>query len=127
VLDGFASVALTAQEDGVRAGRGAERKLVERDALAACGQDARPGGRGEAERRDRELGQDLQADVVGDGADDDDDLRTELGYSRGLGGDLRERDGRAVDLREEEAAEDGLQGGALNIGSNLRSSGHIPC
>lgn len=72
VLDGLTRVALTADEDGVRASRGAGCELVEGENLTASLEDALAGGCGEAECGDGELGDLGEADVVGDRADDDD-------------------------------------------------------
>ena len=74
VLDGLARVALAAEQDGVGASGCTEGELVEGENLTAGLEDALAGGRGEAEGGDGELGQFGQADVIGDGADNDDDF-----------------------------------------------------
>ena len=107
VLDGLARVPLAAEQDGVRAGGRAHGELIEGEDLAAGLEDALPGSGGEAEGGDRELGDFDQTDIVGDGADDDDDLAVAASVV-GLLCDAREGEGRAVDLGEEEAVEDGL-------------------
>lgn len=108
VLDGLAGVPLAAEQDGVRTGGRTQGELVEGEDLAAGLEDALPGRGGEAEGGDRELRDDAQTDIVGDGADDDDDLGLAVRGASGLCGDAGQGDGRAVDLGEEETMEDGL-------------------
>ena len=108
VLVGLARGALATEEDGVGTGGGAGGKLVEGEAFTAGLEDALARGLGEAEGGDRELGDFDQTDIVGDGADDDDDLAVAASVV-GLLCDAREGEGRAVDLGEEEAVEDGLK------------------
>lgn len=108
VLNGLPGVPLAAEQDGVRAGGCAHGELVEGEDLAAGLEDALLGRRGEAEGGDRDLGHLNQAHIIGDGADDDDDLRLALASAARLLEDAGEGDGGAVDLGEEEAVEDGL-------------------
>ena len=84
VLDGLARVALAAEEDGVRTSRSTHRELVEGQRLATSLQDALLGRRGEAQGSNRQLGDLKEADIVGDGSDDDDGLGLEVGRGGGL-------------------------------------------
>ena len=110
VLDGLARVLGTPQKEGIRAGGLLERELVEGERLAAGRNDARTGCGGEAQSGDGDLGSLKEAVVVGNGADYDDGPLVVL---RGVGGDAGEGDGRAVDARHEESAEDDLVEGAV--------------
>eukprot|EP00954_Amorphochlora_amoebiformis_P003375 261983-Amorphochlora_amoeboformis.AAC.1 len=83
VLDGLAGVLGSAQEDGARAIGADESKLIEGDALTAGFDDAGASRVGEAESADAELGHLEEANVIGDGADEDRDF---LGFFA-LGGD----------------------------------------
>ena len=108
VLDGLPGVPLAPEQDGVGTSGRTERELVEGDGLTAGLQDALLGRLGEAEGGNRQLGDLQQADVIGDSSDNNNSLRLAVGGVRGLLEDTGERDGRAVDLREEETVEDGL-------------------
>ena len=109
VLDGLPCVPLAAEQDGVGAGRCPDRELVKGQDLASSLEDALLGGDREAEGGNGELGDLEQTDIVGDGADDDDDLGVTLGCVLGLLHDAGKGNGRAVDLGEEETVEDGLK------------------
>ena len=109
VLDGFPSVPLAAEQDGVGTGRCPDGELVEGQCLASSLEDALLGGGREAEGSDGELGELEQADVIGDGADNDDDLGITLRSVLSLLHNARKGNGWAVDLGEEEAVEDGLK------------------
>lgn len=110
VLDGLTGGALAAEEDGVGAGGRTGGELLEREGLAAGGGDAGTGGGGEAQGGDGEGlagGEGGQTDVVGDGADEDEDLVGRLSAAAGLLLDeAGERERGPVDLGLEEAAED---------------------
>ena len=108
VLDGFARVALAAEEDGVRTSRSTHRELVEGQSLAASLQDALLGCRGEAQGSNGQLGNLEETDIIGDCADGDDDLGVAVRGSRSLLHNAGKRDGRAVRLGQEEAVEDRL-------------------
>ena len=108
MLVGLARRLLAAEEDGVRAGRGTERELVEGDGLTASLKDALLRRAREAQRGDGRLGHLQHAVVVRHRADDNDDLALQLSLL-GLDKDLGEGDGRAVDFGEEEAVEDDLR------------------
>lgn len=103
VLDGLTSVLGATEEEGVSPGGRAERKLVQGQHLTAGLLDPGSGGGGEAEGRDRELGDGQDAVVIGNGADDDDGLAL-VGFG-GVLDDAGERDGRAVDPGHEQAAQ----------------------
>jgi hypothetical protein len=110
VLDSLAVVARTAEEDGVGAGGGAQGQLVESESLSAPGEDASAGGGREAEGSDREtFGEDvvLDADVIGNGAHDDDGLLgvgglAALAACAHLARNARQRERRPVRLRQEQ-------------------------
>ena len=108
VLHGLTSVPLAAEEDGVRASGRTEGKLVEGEDLTTSLEDALLGGSGETEGSNRELGDLKQTNVIGDGANDDDDLRITVGRVLGLLHDAGEGNGGAVGLGEEETVEDRL-------------------
>ena len=109
VLDGFTGVPLAAEKDSVRAGRRTERKLVEGEDLTTSLEDALLGGGGDTEGGDRQLGDLKQTDVVGDGANGDNDLGVTVGRIRSLLDNAGKGNGGAVGLGEEETVEDGLR------------------
>lgn len=108
VLNGLSSVPLATEEDGVRASRRTERKLVEGQGLATSLEDTLLGGPGEAEGGNGQLGDLKQTDVVSDSSDDNDGLGIALRSTGGLLEDAGEGDRGAVDLREEKTVEDRL-------------------
>lgn len=108
VLVGLTGSALAADEDGVGAGRGAEGELVEGEGLTAGGDDALAGRAREAEGGDGHLGDDEETLVVGDGADEDEDLvAVGVGVVRVLD-DARDRQRGPVGLRVKQALENDL-------------------
>lgn len=111
VLDGLTVVLGATQEQGVGTGGLLERQLVEGQGAAAGGQDARAGGGGEPQGSDLDLGDLEQAVVVGDGADNNDRLLVVAVLQVGL--DAGQGDGRAVDARGKEAAQDNLVEGRV--------------
>ena len=118
VLDGFATGAATAHEEGVLAGGGDGGKLVEGDAFTANGLDALAGFAGEAEGADAEGGELVEADVIEDVTDNDGDGGLSLGVlPDGLAAhdnsEAGEGDGGAVATALEEALVDGLVEGGL--------------
>ena len=108
VLDSLTGVLLATEKDGVRAGRGTERKLVEREDLTASIKDALLRAASEAEGDDAQLRYGLQADVVRDGADNNDGFRLRIGCALSLLDDFGERDRWAVNLGLEETLQDDL-------------------
>ena len=109
VLDGLPGVPLAPEQDGVGTSGRTERELVEGDSLTTGLEDALLGGLGEAEGSDGQLGDLEETDVVGDGANNNDGLGVTVGSVGGLLEDAGEGNGRAVDLGEEKAVEDGLR------------------
>ena len=109
VLDGLPGVPLATEEDGVRTSRRAKGELVEGENLTAGLEDALLGGGGETEGGDRQLGDLKQTDVVGDGANGDNDLGVTVGRIRSLLDNAGKGNGGAVGLGEEETVEDGLR------------------
>jgi len=111
VLEGLTGVLGATEEEGVGASGLLESELVESDGLAAGGLDAGTGSGGEAEGRNVDLGDGQETVVIGDGADNNDGLL--LVAVLEVGGNARERDGRAVDAAHEEAAQDDLVEGRV--------------
>lgn len=109
VLDSFPGVPLAPEQDGVRASGCPCGELVDSQGFTASLKDALLSGSGEPEGGNGELGDVHKTDVVGDGGDGDDDLGITVGRARGLLHNARERDGRAVDLGEEQAVKDRLK------------------
>ena len=101
VPDGLARVLGTPQEQGVGASRLLKGELIEGDGLTTGGKDTGAGRGGEAEGGDADLGYHVQAVVVGDGADHHDRLLLVVALVD-VGGDARERQGRAVHARHEQ-------------------------
>ena len=108
VLHGVTSVPLAAEENGVRASGRAEGELVEGENLAARLEDALLGRGSETKGSNRELGDLKQTNVIGNSADDDNDLRVTVGRVLGLLHDAGKGNGGAVGLGEEETVEDRL-------------------
>lgn len=109
MLDGLSGVLRPSEEEGVGAGRGPHRELVEGQALASGGDDAGAGGCSESQRGDGELGDLEQSVVVRHGADYDNGFAQGLlacPATLGVRNDAGERDWRAIDLGHEETAED---------------------
>lgn len=105
MLDSLARAALSADQDGVGALGSTESKLVKGEALAAGGRDAGAGSLGEAEGADGELGNLDEADIVGDGSDEDGGLFL-LALHEVC--ETRERQRRVVDAGHEQPLEDDL-------------------
>jgi len=112
VLESLAGVLGATEKEGVGTSGLLEGELVEGDGLAAGSGDAGTGGGGEAESRNVHLGDDEEAVVIGDGANNDDGLV--LVAVLEVGGNARERHGGAVDARHEQAAEDNLVEGSIS-------------
>lgn len=68
VLDGFPGSPLSSQKDGVCAGGRTESELVESQDLTASVENALLRTTGESEGSDRQLGDLLQPNIVGDGS-----------------------------------------------------------
>ena len=98
VLDGLARVALATEEDGVRTSRSTHRELVKGQGLATSLEDALLGRGSEAQGGNRQFGDLEKTDIIGNGADGDDDLRVTVGCIRSLLDNAGEGDGRAVRL-----------------------------
>lgn len=108
VLDGLTAVPLPSQQDGVGTGRRTESELIKSDSLTTRLENALLGGTGEAKGGNGQLGDFQEANIVGNSSNDYDDLGVTFGGIRGLLDNAGERDGRAIDLGEEESVEDGL-------------------
>lgn len=110
MLDGLPRVLGSPEQQGSRSSRLPERELVESEALSSSGLDTGTGSAGESEGGNGELGHLEETDVVGDGGDDDDGVGGSVSRVTlvDLAGDSGEGEGRAVDARHIESAEDGL-------------------
>jgi len=106
VLDGLTSVPLTPQQHSVRPSRRPKRELVQGQNFTTSVYNSLLCTASEPERGDGEFGEDGEADVVGDGADCDNDLILAGGTCGELLGDGGEGDGRTVDFGHEEPLED---------------------
>jgi len=114
VLDGLARVLGAPQQDSVGTGGGTESELIEGDGLTTSGQDAGAGGSSEPQSSDGELGDLKDTVVIGNGSDNNNGL---VGLQGLLVVDIAEnpgeRNGGAVDLGHEQAAEDDLVEGGI--------------
>ena len=117
------------EQQRVRPGRCLQRQLVQSQALSSGLLDPGACGRSETERGDRQLRDGEETVVIRDRAHDDDRLSAvrllRVRVRRQIG-ETRERDGRAVDARHEEAAQDDLVevgvGTACGIASRVSMS-----
>lgn len=98
----------TSQKDSVGTSGSTESKLVKGEGLTACSDDALAGCLRETEGSDGEFWDGGQADVIGHGADLNNDLGRDIGGVGGFFGDTGEGKRGTVGLREEEAVEDSL-------------------
>jgi len=106
VLDRFAGVPLAPEEKRATAGGCPQSELVQGQRLSTSTQDALFCTASEAESGHRYAGELDEADVIGDGSDDDDGLSLVAGRRSDLLHDSRKGDRRAVDLGHEETFED---------------------
>ncbi len=113
VLDGLTSVLGATEQEGVASGRSTQSQLVQSQALATGGDDASSGRGGEAQSSDRDLGDLEKAVVVGDGADDDNDL-VGLVAAGDLRLDARQRNRGSVDSGGKKAMQYNLQKAGVN-------------
>ena len=115
VLDGLTAVLGATQETGVGTGGLLKSELVEGQGLTAGVEDALLCGTREAEGSNCELGNLLEANIIGDGTDSNNDFRVAVLRISGLLRDARQRDRRKVDLGLEETLEDYLQDPTNNV------------
>ena len=108
VLDGLPGVPLAPEQDSVGASGRTDGELVQGDGLTTSLEDALLGGLGEAESGNGQLGDLDQTNIVGNSSNDNDSLGVAVGGVRSLLEYAGEGNGRAVDLGEEKAVEDGL-------------------
>ena len=108
MFDSLTGVPLTPQEQSVRPSRCPKRKLVQSQDLTASVHDPLFCPAGESEGGDGELGEMGEADVVGDGADGDNDLTLVRGRRRDLSGNGGEGDRRSIDFGHEESLQNDL-------------------
>lgn len=104
VTNGLAVGARTTDQKSVLTLGGTASELIKSKDLTASLEDAGTGTLGDTESSDRDLGDLEQANIVGDGANNDDGLLVSTGLSSGL---LKgaQADRGAVSLGEEEALE----------------------
>ena len=105
MLDGLTGVPLTPQEQSVRPSRRPKRKLVQGQDFTTSVYNPLLGTASESEGGDGEFWEGGEADVVGNGANGDNDLALIGGRRRDLPGDGGEGDGRTVDFGHEEPLE----------------------
>lgn len=103
VLDGLSGVLWSSQQESVASSRSTLSQLIQSQGLTTGSDDASTGGSGETESGNAELGDSQETVVISDGTNDDNGLV--VGFLRGVGGNSREGDGRAIDARHEKAAE----------------------
>ena len=111
VLECLTGVLGATKKDGVGTSGLLEGKLIQSEARAAGSVDAGTGGGGEAQGGDLHLGDLGQADIIGDGADDDDGLL--LGLVVKVGGDAGDGHRGAVHPGHKETAQDDLVEGGV--------------
>lgn len=108
MLDGLTGVLGTTEQDGVGASGGTKSQLIEGEDLTTGLLDASASGSGETESGNRHLGDGEEAVVISDGANDNDGLLLVGLVALGESHEARKRDGRSVDARHEETAQDDL-------------------
>ena len=111
VLECLTGVLGAAEKNGVGTSGLLEGELVQGEAGAAGSGDAGTGGGGEAQSGDLHLGDLGQADIIGDGADDDDGLL--LGLVVQVGGNAGDGHRGAVHPGHKETAQDDLVEGGV--------------
>lgn len=108
VLSGLTGVPLTPQEQSVRPSRRSKRELVQGQDFTASAYNPLLCTTGEFEGGDGEFWDGGEADVVGNGANGDNDLTLAGGRGRDLLGDGGEGDGGTVDFGHEEPLKNDL-------------------
>ena len=106
VLDSLTCVLGATEQQSVASSGGAESKLVEGQCLTTGGDNASTGSGSESKSGNGDLGDFEKAVVVGNGADDNDDLTLLVLGELAL--DTGEGDGGSVGARHKEATEDNL-------------------
>lgn len=107
MLNRFSRILRPPQQQRIGTGRSEQRQLIQCDRLASGSNNPGTRGGGESESGDSDFGDGEQTDIVGDGADYDDDLAFGLGVC--LADELVDAgkgDWGAVDFGHEEAVED---------------------
>lgn len=105
MLDGLTGVPLTPQEQSVRSSGRPKRELIQGQDFTTSVHNPLLCTASESEGGDSEFGEGGQADVVGDGADGDDNLALDGGTCRDLFSDGGKGDRRTVDFGHEEPLE----------------------
>lgn len=106
MLDGFAGVLRSTEQESVGSSGGTESELVESKDLTTGLLNTGAGGSGETKGSNRELGDSQHAVVVGDSSNNDNGLS--LLFLSHVGDDARQADGRSVCARHEKASENDL-------------------
>lgn len=111
VLDCLTSVLGTSEKKGVASGGSTEGQLIQSQDLSSSSENSGTSSSGDTESSDAELGDDQEAIVIGNGADNYNSALFILGgFVRDDSGD---GDRRSVDAGHEESAEDDLVEGGL--------------
>ena len=105
MLDSLTGVPLTPQEQSVRPSRCTKCELIQGQDFTTSVQDPLLCPAGESEGGDGELWEGGEADVVGNGANGDNNLTLVGGTCRDLFGNAGEGDGRTIDFGHEESLE----------------------
>ena len=108
VLVGLTSVPLATEEQGASTGGRASGELIERQGFSSSIQDALLCTASEPKSSDGDRRELVEANIVCDGSNDDDNFSLVARRRCHLLGHSRERDGWAVDFRHEETLQDGL-------------------
>ncbi len=108
MFDSLTGVPLAPQEQSVRPSRCPKRELVQSQDLTTSVHDPLFCPTGESEGSDGELGEISEADVIGDGADGDNDLTLVGGRRRDLFGNGGEGYRRPIDFGHEESLQNDL-------------------
>lgn len=110
VLDCLTSVLGTSEEKGVASGGSTESQLIQSQDLPSSSENASTSSGGNSESSNAELGDDQEAVVIGDGANNDNSALVLLAKVRNNSGN---GDGGSVDAGHEKSAEDDLIEGGL--------------
>jgi len=108
VLGSFPGGPPSSEKDGIATGGGSQSQLVQSNGFATSGDDPFLGTPGESQSSDCHLGDRGETNIVGDGANLNDNFTLKIGVGGGFLGDAREGKRWAVSLGEEKATEDGL-------------------
>lgn len=106
VLNSLSGVLRSTEEEGVCTSRSPQSKLIQSQRLPSSLFDPSSRGSRETKSSDRQLGYLQKAVIIGDSSNDNNGLA--LVRLRDVRSDTREGNGRSVDSRQKESAEDDL-------------------